>query len=99
MQEIEVTWASPPRLRAGAPGTVAALPQGRSSKVAVTVWLLPAVAGWQTPVPRQRPSDQPTNREPGEGVAVSVAAPAGTDAEQVAPQSIPPTLLETLPDP
>jgi hypothetical protein len=59
-----------------------------------------AVFGWHRPVPEQPPPDQPLSREPGEGVALSVSSvPASTDVEHVDPQSIPPTSLETLPDP
>src|SRR6266851_1615771 len=51
------------------------------------------------PVPAQAPP-HPANAEPDPAVAVSVTLTVGAkDALQVAPQSIPAGLLETLPEP
>jgi len=54
----------------------------------------------QGPVPRQLDPVQPAKDEPAAGVAVNVTiVPAGNEAVQVDPQSIPVGLLVTVPDP
>jgi hypothetical protein len=58
------------------------------------------VFGRQLRVPEQPPPDQPLNRDPGEGVAVSVnEVPASNEAEQLGPQWIPVGRLDTVPEP
>jgi hypothetical protein len=58
------------------------------------------VFGRQRPVPEQPPPDQPLNRDPAEGVAVSVkAVPASNKAEHLGPQWIPVRVLDTVPEP
>src|ERR1044072_9350313 len=72
---------------------------GTCVKVAVTVLLLVSV-NMQSPVPVQPASLQPVKRQPASACAVNVTGvPTGYECEHVAPQSMPPSPLVTLPLP
>jgi hypothetical protein len=76
-------------------------PAGVLFNVNIAVTALGAfIVTTQVPVPEQPPPLQPANVEPVEDAAVRVTTvPLANDDWQVNPQSIPPGLLVTVPDP
>jgi hypothetical protein len=82
------------------PITLGTRQAGRRLNFAMTVCSPMPVLTLQLRVPKQPPPDQPSNRVPARGVAVSVSVlPESKEARQVGPQWIPAGELETTPRP